>query len=78
MNRSGSGHPLPERLPSGIGNQPAVGTKQEFLFLRTDDEFPPCQTTDGMPDALLLDAMAFRHDFLIASFEVTVKVQENG
>lgn len=31
-----------------------------------------------MPDAFLFDAMAFHHDFLIASFEVSVKVQENG
>lgn len=30
-----------------------------------------------MPDAFLFDAMAFHHDFLIASFEVAVKVQEN-
>lgn len=62
----------------GIGNQPAVGTEQEFLFLRTDDEFSPCQTTDGMPDALLLDAMAFRHDLLVTAFKVAVKVQKNG
>lgn len=67
-----------ERQPSGIRNQPAVGPKQEFLFLRTDDEFPSGQTTDGMPDAFPFDATAFRHDFLIASFEVAVKVQENG
>lgn len=69
---------MPERLPSGIGNQPAVGTQKEFLFLRADDEFPPGQTTDGMPDALLFDTPAFHHDFLIASFKVAVKVQENG
>lgn len=69
---------MPERLASGIGNQPAVGTKQEFLFLRTDDELPPGQTTDGMPDAFPFDAMAFRHDLLVTAFEVAVKVQENG
>lgn len=67
-----------ERQPSGIGNQPAIRPKQEFLFLRTDDELPSGQTTDGMPDTFLFNASAFRHDFLIASFEVTVKVQENG
>jgi hypothetical protein len=69
---------LLESLPSGIGNQPAIGPKQEFLFLRADDELPPGQTTDGVPDAFLFDATAFRHDFLIASFEVAVKVQKNG
>ena len=69
---------MPERLPSGIGNQPAVGMKQEFLFLRADDELPPGQTTDSVPDAFLLDAMAFRHDLLVTAFEVAVKVQEDG
>ena len=78
MSRSGRGHPLLERLPSGIRDQPAVGTKKEFLFLRADDELTASQTTDGMPDAFLLDIMAFRRDFLIASFKVAVKVQENG
>ena len=67
-----------ERQPSGIRNQPAIRPKQEFLFLRTDDELPSGQTTDGMPDTFLFNASAFRYDFLIASFEVTVKVQENG
>jgi len=69
---------LPERLPSGIGNQPTVGTKKEFLFLCADDELPACQTTDGMPDALLFDATAFRHDLLVTAFKVAVKVQKNG
>lgn len=67
-----------ERLPSGIRNQPAVGSKQEFLFLRTDDELPSGQTTDGVPDTFLFDATAFRHDLLVTAFEVAVKVQENG
>ncbi|PNC88457.1 hypothetical protein CXT87_03850 [Akkermansia muciniphila] len=67
-----------ESLPSGIGNQPAVGTKKEFFFLCADDELLPGQTTDGMPDTFLFNASAFRYDFLIASFEVAVKVQENG
>ena len=31
-----------------------------------------------MPDALLFDATAFRHDLLITAFKVAVKVQENG
>ena len=78
MSRSGSRHPPLERLPSGICNQPTVGAKQEFLFLRTNDELTACQTTDGMPDALLFDAMAFRHDFLVTAFKVVVKEQENG
>lgn len=69
---------MPERLPSGIRDQPAVGTKQEFFFLRADDEFPPGQTTNGMPDTFLFDATAFRHDLLVTAFEVAVKVQENG
>ncbi|OLA87736.1 MAG: hypothetical protein BHW66_12035 [Akkermansia sp. 54_46] len=69
---------MPERLPSGIGNQPAVGTKQEFLFLRADVEFTAGQTTDGMPDTFLLDAMAFQHDLLVTAFKVAMKVQENG
>lgn len=30
------GHQLLELLLSGIGNQPAVGTEQEFFFLRAD------------------------------------------
>lgn len=67
-----------ESLPSSIGNQPAVGTKQEFLFLRADDELPPSQITDGVSDAFLLDATAFRHDLLVTAFKVAVKVQENG
>lgn len=37
-----------------------------------------CQITDGMPDALLFNAAAFHHDFLITSFKVAVKVEENG
>lgn len=78
MNRSCGGHPLLERQPSGIRNQPAIRPKQEVLFLRTDDELTACQTTDGMPDAFPFDATTFRHDLLIASFEVAVKVQENG
>lgn len=69
---------MPERLPSGIGNQPTIGTKKEFLFLRTDDELPPGQTTDGVPDALPFDATAFQHDLLVTAFKVAVKVQENG
>ncbi len=78
MNRSCGGHPLLESLPSGIGNQPAIGPKQEFLFLRADDVLPPGQTTDGVPDALPFDTAAFRHDLLVTAFEVAVKVQENG
>lgn len=67
-----------ESLPSGIGNQPAVGTKKEFLFLCADDELPPGQTTDGVPDDFLFDATAFQHDLLVTAFKVAVKVQENG
>lgn len=70
--------PLPERLPSGIGNQQQSDrSRNSSSFVRMMNS-RPAQTSDGMPDAFLLDAMAFRHDLLVTAFKVAVKVQENG